>query len=386
MIRIALRMLIGDRAKYLGLLGGFFFTALMITQMTSLFAGIMSRTFTVVTETTNVDIWVMDPAVESVNEPAPMPETNLQRVRSITGVKYAMPLYVGNLRARLPSGRFVNAEVVGVDAATMIGAPNSDGFDWSNLRLSDAVVVDRLSARNFLYDTFDANDPHGPTRPINVGDEITLNDRQSRVVGIADAGSRMFAKPVLYTTYDRAVTWAPRQAHLLTYIIVKANDGTDPETLARAIEHQTGLRARTKHQLDADTVWYTIAHTDIVKQVGFMVLLTSTVGVIVSGLLLSMFITDNLKYFASLKAMGLSDLRIVGMLYLQTLWCGVFGTAMGMGAACGVGAVMRQVNMPFLLLWPAAVAIPAVILTLCLIAATLSVRRVLALEPAMVFR
>jgi len=383
-------MLIGDRTKYLGLVAGFFFTALMITQMTSLFVGMMSRSFTMVTETTNADVWVMDAAVETVGEAAPMRQTTLYRVRGIEGVAYAMPMYVGNIRARLPSGRFVNCELVGLDASTMIGAPLSDGFDWSVVRKADAIVVDRRSAINFFNDSWErtpALEPHtGQVRPIRPDDVITLNDNRAIVAGIADAGPRMIAKPVIYTTYDRAVAWSPPQLNMLTYVLVRAKPGIAPQTLCDRIKSQTGLRARTRHDLSMDSVRYTIAHTDIIKQVGFMVFLATTVGVVVSGLLMNMFITDNLRYFAVLKAMGLSNIRVVGMLYVQTLWCGSIGGAMGMGMACVLGVLMKRINMPFMLLWPAAVGIPTLIMFLCLMTATFASRRVLRLEPAIVFR
>lgn len=389
MLRIALKMLVGDRVKYFGLIGGFFFTALMITQMTSLFVGMMSRSFTLVAETTNVDIWAMDPAVETVGEAAPMREATLNRVRGVVGVDYVMPMYVGNIRARLPSGRFVNSELIGIDASTMLGAPYSNRFDWSVLRRSDAIVIDRRSAINFFMDPFARSSPvetPPPLRPIRAGDIITLNDRRAIVAGIADAGARMIAKPVIYTTYDRAVSWSPRQTNMLTYALIRAKPGVDLQTLCTRINADTGLRARTCRELSLDSVRYTIQHTDIIKQVGFMVALTTAVGIVVTGLLLNMFISDNLRYFAVLKAMGLGNARIVSMLYVQTLWCGLIGCTTGMGTACVLGTVMKRVNMPFVLLWQPATGIPILIICLCLVTAAYASRRVIRLEPAIVFQ
>ncbi len=389
MFRIGLKMLVGDQMKYLGLLAGFFFTALMITQMTSLFVGMMSRSFTMVTHTTNADVWVMDSGVETVGEAAPMRETTLARVRGVAGVQYAMPMYLGNIRVRLDSGRFVNAELIGLDSATLVGAPRGgppgEEFDWTVLRQTDSVVIDLAGAKNFLTDTFDG--PNSPARPIAAGDTVSLNGNRGVVAGVAEVGARLIAKPVVYTTYERAVGWSPPQMNMLMYVLVRVQAGARPETVCRQInDTMPDLRARTRSELSMDSVRYTLRHTDVITQVGFMVLLTTTVGVIVSGLLLNMFISDNLRHFAALKAMGLTNLRIVGMLYVQTLWCGAIGCACGMGAACALGALMQRVNMPFILRWPAAVGIPTLILVLCLVAATLSARRVIRLEPGIVFR
>ena len=42
---VAIKMLIGDRAKYLGILIGLTFASLLITQQAAIFTGLMTRTF-----------------------------------------------------------------------------------------------------------------------------------------------------------------------------------------------------------------------------------------------------------------------------------------------------------------------------------------------------
>jgi hypothetical protein len=47
---IALKMLVGDRAKYTGIIIGLTFASLLITQQSGIFAGIMTRTFSFLTD------------------------------------------------------------------------------------------------------------------------------------------------------------------------------------------------------------------------------------------------------------------------------------------------------------------------------------------------
>jgi putative ABC transport system permease protein len=98
---IALKMLIGDRAKFLGIVLGLTFAAALITQQGSIFCGLMLRTCAQITDITGADLWVMDPSVRFVDDIKPMLESNLQRVRGVKGVKWAVPLYKGNARAKL---------------------------------------------------------------------------------------------------------------------------------------------------------------------------------------------------------------------------------------------------------------------------------------------
>ena len=98
---IALKMLVGDRAKFLGIVLGLTFAAALIMQQGSIFCGLMLRTCAQISDITGADLWVMEPSVRFVDDIKPLLESNLQRVRGVPGVKWAVPLYKGNARAKL---------------------------------------------------------------------------------------------------------------------------------------------------------------------------------------------------------------------------------------------------------------------------------------------
>src|SRR5271166_4902104 len=85
---IALKMLVGDRAKFLGIVLGLTFAAALIMQQGSIFCGLMLRTCAQISDITGADLWVMDPSVRFVDDIKPMLESNLQRVRGVSGVKW----------------------------------------------------------------------------------------------------------------------------------------------------------------------------------------------------------------------------------------------------------------------------------------------------------
>ena len=104
-LKIAYKLLVNDRAKFAALLIGITFAVALMTQMTSLFAGVLSRASATVFNT-GATIWVMDPAVQTVANSIPMPDYVLDEVRSIPGVKYAVPLYSGAGLAKLKDGTY----------------------------------------------------------------------------------------------------------------------------------------------------------------------------------------------------------------------------------------------------------------------------------------
>src|SRR5579859_3857283 len=92
MLRVAIKMLLGDRVKYTGLLFGIAFTSFLVAFAGSYFAGFMTRSFALITQNPRTDLWVMDPAVRSVEPTTNMPSSALDRVRSVEGVATASPL------------------------------------------------------------------------------------------------------------------------------------------------------------------------------------------------------------------------------------------------------------------------------------------------------
>src|SRR5579871_1275886 len=84
---LALRMLTGDRAKYLGLVFAIAFSSFLIAQQSSLFCALLNRTRSVILDVTDADIWVMDPATHYIDEVYALKDSDVDRVRGIGGVR-----------------------------------------------------------------------------------------------------------------------------------------------------------------------------------------------------------------------------------------------------------------------------------------------------------
>src|SRR5258706_15799377 len=123
MFRLALKMLIGERPTSAGLLFGITFTSFPVTFAASYFCGFMTRGFALIAENPSADVWVMDPAVESAEQTTNLPDSALNRVRSIEGVLTAVPLGLGTAEARFPNGSFQPFQVISLEDATLAGLP-----------------------------------------------------------------------------------------------------------------------------------------------------------------------------------------------------------------------------------------------------------------------
>ena len=380
---IALKMLMGDRGKYLGIVMGLTFASLIMTQQPAIFVGLMMRSYSFITDVGLPDIWVMDPKVQFIDDVKPMQDMKLYRVRGIEGVEWAMPLYKGLIKARLANGNFQTCNVIGLDDATLVGGPARmlEGR-VEDLRRSDAVIVDLDGAREKLG----LPGPDGKPIPLKVGDTLELNDRRAIVVGIAKTTRTFQSQPVVYTTYNRAMLYAPRERKLLSFILVKAKPGEDPQVLTERIRRSTGLAAYTQAEFQKLTYDYFMENTGIPINFGISVTLGFIVGAAIAGQTFYSFTMENLRQFGLLKAMGTSNWTLLRMILLQATVVGSIGYGLGVGLTSLFGWAMRNSILAFNFPWELLVFSGLGVTLICIFAALISIRKVIALEPAVVFK
>ncbi|NBS15877.1 MAG: FtsX-like permease family protein [Gammaproteobacteria bacterium] len=380
---IAIRMLMGDRSKYLGIIMGLTFASLIMTQQPAIFVGLMTRSFSFISDVGLPDIWVMDPKVQFVDDVKPLQDTELYRVRGVSGVDWAMPLYKGLIKARLTNGNFQTCNVIGLDDATLIGGPPEmlEGR-LEDLRRADSVIVDRDGAKEKLG----LKGPDGQAIPLKVGDLLELNDHRAIVVGIAKTTRTFQSQPVVYTTYSRAKNMAPRERKLLSFILVKAKPGVDPKDLTRTIESHTGLAAYTQKGFQDLTYNYYMKNTGIPINFGISVALGFLVGAAIAGQTFYSFTLENLRQFAVLKAMGAGNGTLLMMILLQAFIVGIIGYGLGVGLTSVFGWAMRNTILSFRFPWQLLLFSGVGVMLICLMAAGISIRKVMTLEPAMVFK
>ena len=152
-------------------------------------------------------------------------------------------------------------------------------------------------------------------------------------------------------------------------IIQVANKFPDSKTwqfLAHQMEHVEWLGC---------TLW------DLI-QPSFMFL----VGVAITGQTFHSFTLDNLRYFGTLKAMGATNGKLLGMIVLQAMIVGFIGYGLGVGAASLFGWLTSTSELAFRLPWQLLVLSGTAVLLICAGSAFVSIFKVFRLEPAIVFK
>ncbi len=375
---IAWKMLTGDRTKYLGIVFGVAFGSVLIAHQTSIFVSLMKRTGSQILDITEPDIWVMDKELQSVDEVRTLPETDVYRVRGVPGVEWAVRLFKGQVTARTPGGIYRQCILMGLDDATLIGAPRTMLLGTlADLRRPDALIVD-AAGYSYLF----------PGEPLELGKTIEINDHRGVIVGVCETSPPFITFPIVFARYSTATLVAPKERNTLGFVLAKAVPGQSIPELCRRIEATTELKAMSQLEFVWLTVGYYIKTTGIPVNFGITVMLGFVVGTAIAGQTFYLFTIENLKQFGNLKAMGVSNERIVGMILFQGAIVGVIGFGIGMGLSAAFFEGTKDIVhlKGFAMPWQVMAMTAVTVIIIVGLASLLSIRKVLVLEPAVVFK
>src|SRR5205814_8285418 len=168
-----------------------------------------------------------------------------------------------------------------------------------------------------------------PGEPLEVDRELEMNDHKVKIVGISDASAPFLSNPVIHTRYSEPGNFVGHERTELSYVLVRSQAGVNAEEVCRRIEAQTGLRARTTDQFLWDCVVYYLKNTGIPVNFGITITIALIVGTVVAGQTFYLFTLENLKQFGALKAIGVTNWRLTGMVLLQAFTAGVMGYCIG---------------------------------------------------------
>jgi putative ABC transport system permease protein len=286
-------------------------------------------------------------------------------------------LYKGLSRARMADGNFQQVILLGLDDASLVGAPRQVlAGSLADLRRPDAILMDDAGYKQLW-----------PGEPFKPGKVFEMNDRRAVLVGLCKVSRTFQTFPVVYTRYSQAVSFVPQERKVMSFVLVRAQPGLRTQDLCQRIKAQTGLAALTREEFMDLTMRYYMSNTGIPINFGITVLLGFIVGTAVAGETFYLFTVENIRQFGALKAMGATNQRIVGMVLLQALVVGLLGYGLGIGGAAAFGT-LTQVNtkLAFLMPWQVLVGTGAAVVVIVLLSSILSVRRALVVEAATVFQ
>lgn len=367
MLKFALRLLLDQPSKSLGTLLGVVVSAFLMTQQLSTFLGILGRVSAFV-DTAGADIWITSPTTVDTDITESVPQSYQAIAQSTEGVLWAAPMIQGMSRATRPDGVGELVKVVGVEGPRYLGLPASHSGTLlrpNGVLLSeadrplygDAMIGERLELgdRTMIVSGFFSDvDPHGNYS------YVFANARDVRsLLGIAK---------------DRA-----------TFIVARVQRDQNPEDVALALSARIPeARVFTRKELRQAVIRHFMARTPVGVVFGMGALVAALVGSLVVGVTMFSSVVDRTRDFATLMAVGATRKQLMKLLFSQAFLFFLVGASLGLGIFLLVK--VHATSAPMLApLW-LFVGVAASSLASCLLASIVAVRRVLSIDPAIVFK
>ncbi len=365
--------------KLLGILLGMTLATMLIAQQGGLFHGLMIRAQNIVADARDADVWVMHPETEQINLARRLDRADVLRVRGISGVVAASPLFKSRLRISGADGTGSAGLLIGLDATTWGGAPRKFLIgSAADLAKPDAIAIDRAGFRRLW-----------PREAVVPGKTLELNGRRAVITAITDAAPAFGAQVIIHTRFDRAIRYVPTGRRMVSFILVRTAARTDPARVSARIAAATGLKALTRQAFSAATVRYYVSKTGIAINFATTIILGVIVGAAIVGLTFGLFVSDNLAHYATLKMLGVSNLQLIGMVILQVGIVALIGYIFGIGLATGFfelvshpASALRGFYLPW---WIPALTFAIMSVTV-LLATAVGLKRVLTIDPATALR
>ncbi|MGF1478200.1 MAG: FtsX-like permease family protein [Cyanophyceae cyanobacterium] len=414
MVSIARKNLLEDLPRFLVAQAGIMFAVSLVTIQTGIFKG-FTRSTVLLIEESSADIWVTSERMVNFEQTEPILVAQLAQAREVDGVERAEALLLGSSRWQLASGETVPVKFVGFDPAGQLFEPGKVAQgELSALAKPYNVMVDRSrlsslekqlgeigtvnsfpaqiaaiteESQSIVTSSFLFTSLENANAYLNAGLSVELNCQVP-----SDGNAQDFRCTRVYEKADVEQLAAPTPEALnltdpITYVLVKAAPGENIEALQRRLESRLpGVRAYTRAEMAQKTREYWEGRTGI----GLILGLGATVGVIVGMVVVTQIlyasVTDHIKEFGTLKAMGAPDRLLYGVVMEQAVWMAVLGYIPGMLLCLGVQSWIATEGIIILITPAAAAGVLGLVIVMCVGSGFLAIKKVTRLDPAIVFK
>jgi putative ABC transport system permease protein len=374
MVDLAMKMLLHDRLRFAITLAGVAFSVALVLIQVGLFLGILDNA-SIMIDKARADIWITARNTPNLDFAQPIPETLVRRVRSTPGVARADNLIVLFTMIALPSGAREGSMVYALDDFGFWNIPwNVPQGDLADLKRGRYMALDQSADRRY-----------GPTR---LGDYREAAGIRLKVVARTREALSFTTTPISFMDYDRAQVLAPIEMEGRThYILVKlardANLESVRSELRRRLPHQDVLSRAEFSQLSRR---YWLESTGLGLNMGTTAFLGGLVGIVVVAQTLYASAMEHLKEFATVKAIGGSNLDIYQIIAKQAVVSAIAGYGVGVLLTVAAQPLLAGLDLKLLVPYGLSLGVFLGAVTLCLLAAMLSFHKVATIDPALVFR
>jgi putative ABC transport system permease protein len=396
MVSIARKNLFQDLPRFIVAQAGIMFAVGLVTIQTGLLNG-FTRSSSLLINSANADLWLASKDIRHLDFTLPIPYKSLKQAQQVEGVERAEALITQSSvwrygdKGTAAVGAIAPIRVIGFDPEGVLFRPTPKvQGDWTSLNRPYTLFIDQVALKSL--------DVKG------IGESAEIGAYRGQIVGLTRGIQSIVSSPYVFTSLSTATAFltsamvepqtkqptppALRDQDRVTYILIRAKPGVNLEQLKHRLEAAVpDTKALTQAELTTTTQTYWRDSTGVGFILGLGAVVGVIVGTVVVGQILYSSVTDHLREYGTLKAMGSSDWFIYRIILEQALWMAVLGYLPGMGIVMIVGRWTQAAQAIQILVGPmTAGGVFVLTLVMCCGAAIFAIQKVTRLDPAMVFK
>jgi putative ABC transport system permease protein len=370
-MKLAFQNILYDRVRFTATVLGIAFAVCLMVFQGSLLTGFLHASARLI-DATQSDLWITARGVACFDFPAALSKRFVEVSQGVPGVARASRIVSSMAMYRKPDGRHQMIALVGADPEVGASFPVPFVHGSRGVLEPDGILVDRSGA--------DLLEIAGPG-------EIEINNRRAHLVGEVEGFSSFLGSPYVFTSYVDAARYLGLRADEAMYILIRLRAGFPIEQVKRQLQTRLpDVDVLTREEFARRSQIYWISQTGAGGGIMAAAILGFLVGLVIVSQTIYATTMENLEEFATLKALGASRWYVAKIVLIQALICGLIGNCIGVAVTFPLVEQAQRaipwVQTPWWL--PAGIIGPSV--AMCCLAALVSIRAALNVEPARVFR
>jgi putative ABC transport system permease protein len=371
---LAWRILVHEQGRTCLAIGGVFIAILLVFIELGFFIAVPQGGM-LVYDHMRFDLLLTSTDYEFQAQPWQFPRERLTRAATVPGVAQATPIYFAGGEWQDPRGGVkLDTFLIGFD-------PTARPFSVADLEHAQDMLTE---SRTVLVD--DATRPVFGT--LRTGREIDIDGRRVTIGGTYHLGTGFLGIGVVAMDEANFFRVTGRHADPVNLGLIELAPGADREKVAAAMRAALpdDVQVFTRKALIAHENAYWTTRTSVGLIFGSGLIVSLIVGLMVLYQTLATQIMRHLPQFATLKAIGYADARLVAVVLIEAALIVVLAFVPAAVAAAAAYAVIRGQTLLPVALTPASVlAVLAAALVMSAGSALLSVSSLQRADPADVF-
>lgn len=358
--------------------------AVILVFMNLGFLGSLAETASIFYNQIDAEIYLRSPQALEISRTKPFPIERIYQAAGIDGVERTMPLYLGYLQWRNPQTRLSRGLLV------FAIRPSDPVFLLPQLQLPenqtallrpDTVLIDRLSRPEYGPQTVGLTTEaryRGRPRKVTIGGQYQMGG------GFAADGTLIASDQNFRRFFD------PFPLNQINVGLIKLKPGVDATQVAQQLRQilPKDVEVMTQKEIMARErdYWINATSTGFIFSMGVAV--SCIVGVVIVYQILYTDVSNHLKQYATLKAMGFRSRYLFSVVIQEASFLAVLGYIPGFAISLGLYELARTATnsgVPIGMEFGRAVFVLLLTLLMCIISGLISVHKAIATDPAEVF-